>query len=295
MPVRNGQGMGDCTPNKQRHFRDVCRLHTGMCKGIINRYQWAHPIYAYLDLFAGEGVNQLNGKTIDGSPVIMARQLLRRGMMDTARGYLFEQQAGSAAALQQRMTLFDRFTVVQGDHEQTINSVVRELKKDRRNRSRMGMVYSDPNGTRIPVDLIRKFFGNGQFPMVDCVAYVSGTTYKRVRGAYGDDHWPTLEEDLQAIGKQYIHLRVPEHRHQWTMAILTNYDQFPQLTNQGFYPLCSEEGKAIRTLLLNSADELKAMKWKTPEFIREHQKNYREQRDDMPPPDTQTWQPKLDF
>lgn len=295
MPVKNGQGMGDCTPNKQRHFRDVCELHTGMCKGIIRRHHWAHPEYTYLDLFAGEGQNDLGTMTIDGSPVIMARELMRRAMINESRGFLFERKTSSADALRKRLTLSPTFSVVEGDHEETIGAVIAALRADARDGSRMGMVYCDPNGTRIPVELLRRFFGTGQFPLIDCVAYIAGTTYKRVRGAFGADHWPTLEEDLQAIGKRYIHLRVPEHRHQWTMAILTNYDKFPQLTKQGFYPLCSDEGKAIRTLLVNSDEERAAMGWKSPRFITEHQAKYRAQRDEPLAVVTASCQPKLDF
>jgi len=272
-------GMSHCTATKERHFEDIARMHINMCRGIIRRHAKVNSEYTYLDLYAGSGSNELpSGQIVEGSPVVMARALIGEAM--ARRGFVFEKSSKNAAMLRERLTLEPAFHVVNGDHAETVDDVIRWFHEHPDQRRRFGFIYCDPNGTRIPVAVLRKLYGELKtFDTIDCVTYISATVAKRIRGVFGEDHWPELIDDLRAVGKKHIHVRVPEGHYQWTMAILTNYESFPELTRQGFYPLCSEEGQQLVRYLTSTVGRLQAEGWKKPTFISEMQRRYAEMRD----------------
>ena len=276
MPVVEGKGISEYTVTKARHFEDIARMHVSMSAGIISSNAWVNSEYTYLDLFAGDGANAVGDEQIDGSPVIMARQLAGKGI--SRRGFCFEVNKHNAEKLRQRLTLEPSFHVVEGNHHYTIDDVVEYLNSHPDQRPRFGMVYVDPNASLMPSALLRKLYRSTKsFEKVDCVTYLSACVIKRVNGAHGNA-WEAMTESLKQVGKRHIHIRVPEGQWQWTMVILTNYADFPLLTRQGFYPLCSQEGQAVVHMLEHTASQLKESKWEKPDFITNMQQRYAELR-----------------
>jgi three-Cys-motif partner protein len=277
MPLVDGKGTSVCTATKLRHLNDTLQMHTTLVAGIARRQEWANRKYVYFDLYSGDGVNHVNGREIAGSPVIAARQITRAKI--DASGFCFEKDARNAQSLRERLIIRPDFEVVEGDHADTICSVMERFARSEDKRKRFGVVFADPNGTRLPVEVLQCIYeSDPSFDTVDCLAYVSATNYKRTRGAFGEKGWNPILQDLQAVGKKHIHLRVPEDKHQWTMALLTNWDAFPELTTHGFYRIESERGREIVEVLSKTGSELEEQGWKRPQWMDAAKNTFRQAR-----------------
>jgi len=277
MPIdKFGHGFGDCTPTKQAHFRKIVGMHMTICQGIMKSRQWAYKRYVYFDLTAGAGIYECNGATVKGSPIIVKEEAEARRLPIEA--HLFECGKAAADALRGNVPPTG-FKVYECDHVKNPEQLQTAMQPYAHLHSTQcfGMIYADPNGSLIPMESVLKLLAYRPFRTMDFLAYLSGTTIKRVSKALDRDD--TFSGTVSTLGKRTIFVRVPEHHHQWTFVLASNWEKFPQLEKQGFYLLDSERGQEISTMLDNTGEELAAMGWKRPQWIKDTQDRYRKERE----------------
>lgn len=234
------------TPVKIADFERFAMMHLRMVKGIIGR-GWAVPHYTYIDLHAGCGYN--HACSMDGSPLVLAK--LARRLMVPVRATLFESNPDACAELEARLAPFQDppcavYEVVCGDHAQTFPPKIAHLSSPAKRA--YGLAYSDPNDTRMPLPLLQMIAE--KLPRVDILTHISATAIKRARGVFKDDRL-RLSQIIEAPGKTRIILRQPCGQWQWTMALLTNWEKFPDRCEDGFFDVTSETGRALLLALDN--------------------------------------------
>ena len=144
-----------------------------------------------------------------------------------------------------------------GDHDESTARIARIVQGLRR--PVCGLIYADPNGTALPVEVVRKLAGLPQLRRMDCLAYLSATNYKRRRRRGQSDGF--LLDDLRAVGKDHIWVRKPMGSHQWTFGIATNWAGFPPFTRDGFCRAESVEVEQVTGRVNLRADERAAQLW----------------------------------
>ena len=243
MPVDNGVGWSDTTQEKLDQFRQIVGTHLMVVDKIIAKYQregWDHyPAYLYFDMNAGPG--RYGGMI--GSPLLQHRQAERLAVPN--RSWMFEIRPESAvelsANLENESSVYGSPVVVVGDHEETAPIIAGQIREI--GPPAFGLVYADPNATLLPIAAIRSLVHAPRRSRIDVLIYVSATTYKRVVGA--GFRVGRLLDDLAAIGKRHVWLREPTGRHQWTFAILSDWDGHPEFRNIGFHRLGTPGGDAL--------------------------------------------------
>lgn len=248
-----GAEIGPHSPSKQSELRRILGINVGVVQRILAKSGWAYPYYTWTDLNAGPGEYYLDdGTTLAGSPRIFAEIVTAAGLQSHA--HFCEQSSAAASWLGNVLRRvaqpqcehghgISEWHLNLGDHADTIADV-RECFEERARpwSGAYGVIYADPNGTRLPVEPMRSLAASRALRFVDCLAYISATNYKRVRAAHGTGIY--LEDDLRAIGKRFIWLREPVGRHQWTFVLMTNWARYPHY-GAGWYRLDTPEGQAV--------------------------------------------------
>lgn len=233
--------ISDETQRKERHFRGIVHMHANICKGITRRHGIASP-YLYADLYAGPGNLRYKGKTFDGSPLIARDELTRAGLPYDAVHF----EADHAVAGELGEALWVPASLLDAPDpdsspvfaERCQDAYPRWLDSIPGQRDRYGLVYSDPIGDPIPVDLLNATAD--KFPRVDLLAYVAANDqYKRPFRYHGR----RLAEDIAAVRKDIVLIRQPFTDHQWTFILWTNWAQLPEWQTEGFYRLDSPAGQ----------------------------------------------------
>lgn len=246
MPIDNlGQGIGDGTGRKIQDFEDYHRFHleiVGRVLGKSRSYEWATcPIYFYIDLTAGGG--EAMGKS--GSPVIAIRNALAAGR--EFRSYLCERNPVAAYHLGEALDSLGgeaaaRTRLFWMDHQESVAEIIEMIEAERRGARAFGLVYADPNGTKMDEEIDTICRLAKAFPKLDALIHLSATTIKRCRTVFG---YPSLVERLATIGKANLLVREPCTHHQWTFCFLTDFPDFPAWENRGFYDSRSPAGAAL--------------------------------------------------
>ena len=257
MPFDGSVGYSRHTPEKQQHFREICKTYARVCKGVFKK-NWAHPIMQYFDLNAGSGY--VNNRP--GSPIIFGEEACKANVEFNAS--LFEENHDAFVRLSNSVLTFNEWNGVFnkfnmqayfGDHYSRLPEVV--LKHYcKQSKPAFGFMYSDENGDIPPFNLISSMMDVPCFKTLDVVLYLSATTIKRVRRAFPQHEENNLECYLRSIGKKHIIVREPAGRHQWTFAICTNWGEFPEFKTQHFHHIETSEGREIFRRLNLTAKEL---------------------------------------
>lgn len=250
------------TEPKEADFRGILRMHIPICKGIIGRY--GSGSYLYVDLYAGPGCLQHEGREFSGSPLIARDELSHAALPYEA--VHFERNPETAATLAEALYVPtslldcpnpDTSPIRQEPHE---SGFPRWLEENGLQPNRYGLVYADPINDEIPLDSLNK--AARYLPKVDLLSYVSATQYKRRRGqdikrnGYSDK--PLLSEHIKAVSKRYALIRKPRAAWQFTFVLWSNWVDLPDWNRRGFYRLDSTEGQQILDQLDLNKDEHKA-------------------------------------
>lgn len=246
------------TERKEADFRGLLRMHINICKGIA-RSGWTAP-YLYVDLHAGPGLLEHEGRRFDGSPLIAKDLLTCAGIR--AETVHFEQDPEVAGRLNVAMSdpfaLLDPGLTSQVHNEPFEAGFDAWLDRAGYQANRYGLIYSDPIGDPIPVATLNR--AADLFPRVDLLAYVAANSqYKRVRGQdlkRGiEPTRPLLAEHIAAVRKRVVLIREPLSAHQWTFVLWSNWTDLPQWERHGFWRLDSAKGQHILDRLNLTEDE----------------------------------------
>lgn len=251
MPIsESGAGYGPYTRLKQQHFGAVVRTHLAIVGQILRR-GWAYPRYVYVDLTAGPGVVQ----GIEGSPLLFLSEARRQDLAHQA--LLIDQDTATVAALTaevERRGLEAGCTLLVGDNAERVEDVVALL--ERRADDVYGLAYADPNGGELPWAALRRI--GWTFDRLDLLVYASATGKKRLRGS-GTGEPTYLLDRLAGLHKKHVLLRTPAGAHQWTFALLTNWDGLlGKFGREGFHAITTPTGREIAERLNFSIPEQRA-------------------------------------
>lgn len=234
MPIENNIGFSECTGTKQEHFGKLVAMHTTLVSG-----RWPDEKYVYVDLNAGSG--SYNG--VNGSPLIFldAASKCKRGYFEA---HLIEKDKSNAEKLQELIQPYITDNIKAHVYNQD-NKDFLKTAKQKNIKAKFGLIYTDPNNTDIPVDVLAKICTSTQFKSVEILVYVSATSLKRVRTSSLVKKQPYLKDIITPINKKYWQARTPQGRHQWTFLLGTNWQGFPVLQNQGFVKMNTYMGNRL--------------------------------------------------
>lgn len=252
------------TELKEEHFDGIISMHARMCRGIISR--WGAPPYVYVDLHAGPGHLEFNGRKFDGSPLIAARALEREQLLHIAA--CFDQDPATAETLIKALPPTFTADVIAEPCERGFPRWVQGV--DRRF-YRYGLIYADPIGKEIPHILLAE--AARKFPKAELLTYVSATNYKRRNGVQPGDR---LADHIATVGKRFTLIRKPSGKHQWTFILWTGWDKFPEWRKIGFYRIDSPDGQLILAQLNLTKRELHESSNTPLPFEREPYRTYAE-------------------
>lgn len=248
MPNHNGMGTGPRTEQKLDDLDGLLKLLFDYAFGAIRRNRsWLPPIYPWIDLTSGPGLDQLpTGLMTRGSPLIAMDRLSdafqRLGI--PFHGIFFERNHDRYCALEQAMTTrygpggpAKCYQLVEGDSFVDIDSLCSSDLPD----SLGGFIY-DPTEA-VDFSILERLASAPARQRYDLLVYISGTTHKRVSRAF---QRPTLVESLQVIQKKKWIVRKPtDDGSEWTWFLGTNNMKMPVWNKRGFWDITSPEGQAI--------------------------------------------------
>ena len=245
MPLVNKTvGVSKGTPKKQQDFGKLFGMHVAIARVVIEKGQrWSWPasdVYWYVDLNAGPG----EYKGLTGSPMIAAEVLAGDGR--PWRAWLCEKDATNAATLKQLIWehgqgVEERTRVLIGDHRQSVKQVLFEMSAGGKQRH-FGLIYADPNGTKLDAELetIREL--TQAQSKLDVLVHLSATRIKWFKTVHGH---ASLVEKLESIGKKHLLVREPWTDQQWTFALLTDWDGYPEWKSMGLHGAKTTQGAAV--------------------------------------------------
>jgi hypothetical protein len=220
------------TERKEADFRSILGLHMDICKVILGR--GPNKPYLYADLHAGPGNLHWHGRSFDGSPLVFSGLAAEKGLRHQA--LFFDSDPVVAAQLSAALSWRQGDGSVEVFAEPCETGMARWLARAGIQPWRYGLIYADPIGKEIPVELLTK--ANAAMPRVDILSYVAATGYKRRGG-------PKLSEHIAAVGKKHVLVREHAGPWQWTFLLFTNWDAYPDWKRIGFHRADSAAGRRI--------------------------------------------------
>lgn len=248
------QGQSDYTVAKQDDLRQILSLLVSVHK--------EHGRVTLIDLNAGSGFNDAVG--CPGSPLIMLNEAVR--LKASTDIHAVEIRKGSARQLRERLAaalagVDSQVTarVWHGNHSECSEEIVK-LLGSRRGKWVRGVVYADPNGVSdFPGQALERFAQ--EFPRLDLLINISAVTVKRIR-VYGAKNgcwnYSSLCDMIQPLQRfrQRLFVREPIGiRQQWTMLLLTNWADCPEMKKRGWFDAQTAEGQAIWNFLNLTQEE----------------------------------------
>jgi hypothetical protein len=233
------------TPEKQELLKVIARTYLTVQSHVIRRGGW-HPVVGLWDLHAGPG--RFPDGT-PGSPLIF--ETILHDLNLPHETWFFEANRREVAHLRSALTA-DRFCadgVIPGNHYQTIHTHVAKLPCI--TRPRMGLIYSDSNGARIPVEVIRRILDLRGYDRIDVLIHAGARSYKRQRAAGLDPF--RYADDLRALGKRHVMIRELGTSQDWTFVVATNWPM--PAAFRDFHPITTEQGRCLLTKLDQSERE----------------------------------------
>lgn len=232
------RGQSEYTREKQEVFGTIVATHVRVVRGIKSKHRRGYERYSYADLNAGPGFNSDAG--VAGSPIIVAACADAEGV--PVDMWLFEADDAKRSALTERMAGREGVSIY-GDHRAHWGMVTAWNRPDR---IVDGLVYWDPFGDPVPVNIINGLIASPR-DKVDVLLHVNANgAYKRPRGrGHADYQGRYLADDIGRINKQFWWVREPATDWQWTFLIGSNWSGFPQFRKLGFHRLDSPRGLAV--------------------------------------------------
>lgn len=224
MPKDNNIGHSTCTVNKQAGFKCVIDTQISIVKSVITKHKWAPQIFYYIDLYAGDGSNAMEG--CPGSPVIFLQEI--QDKMKYSASFI-EIEPGNTIYLKAAVQFANSHTVYTGDNAIILPQIIKSIP-----RYSYGLIYADPNG--IPnFDMLSN--ASKHLPKMDILIRCPATAIKR--------NGNSLQDFIHRIDKSNWLVQRPEGKWQWTFLFATNYTEYPTWKKLNMHNLQSNEGKEI--------------------------------------------------
>jgi hypothetical protein len=235
VPITRGQGQSRITPIKEAGFEAIIRLNALLVRNVMRKYQLNDP-YWHFDLNAGCGTNSKCGT--DGSPIIAVRSL--EELMPHHYAFFVDNDRAAVAGLLQRDELKpEKHFVIEGDNKDFSGSIP-ELIRARQPRYKwaFGTIYSDPNGTDVPLDALAGVAE--ECPRLDVLINTAVNCFKRNGSDFPIEDLPTVLRKTHWLVRRHD----ASDPWQWIMLLGRNFDggDYKRL---GFVKLDSVEGRAI--------------------------------------------------
>jgi hypothetical protein len=242
------------TPIKQQALDAALRQQMSLVVQITKTWNHRKP-YLYFDLNAGPGVNDDNEL---GSPMIFNR-VAEEFIQKTRRFYyeamLYEADHSTYLKLLTVLGNDARFAIKNTDHGSLLDELQRRRYQIPFNERKwiFGTIYADPSNATLPWDLLEEM--NEVYPHVDVMINIACASYKRTISMAG---YQTLADRLPRVKKHWI-VRRPFGKHQWSILIGTNWDDYPAWREKNFYPWNDKGiGSNIFEKLVYTPDQLQA-------------------------------------
>lgn len=271
MPINEtGQGHGASSALKREHFRKFLSVHTRICCGMPKKYpRWTYSNYVYIDLNAGTGFHEEE----EGSPMCLFRRV-----RNNCDAFFVEINPLAATLLEQNIEPFRHSSmhleVMCGDNKVLLSQICEKIYKQTLapNCSRdvsytaYGLMYSDENGIDIPFEEMRHALLQKHMEKIDVLIYVSCTGLKRVLKSMPEKGYKRLSEYIDSMPKSCWHVRQPAGAHQWCFLFGSNWDGYPELTNDGFHRIDTAKGQKILERVTHTAEEMKEIELSRSKF-----------------------------
>lgn len=280
MPKEGTTGYSRNTYIKQMSLREIVRKHMDIVKAIHNKkYSWVNNnIYLYLDIFAGCG----SYADFEGSPLIVLQEASKTKSGFRINAHFCERGESEYYQLLSCCKAFTNTFLVENfndlgpghrifadklgeiylynqDNTLWIPRFIDSVPKD--SGEIYGLIYSDPNNHAASFNEVADLANIKALKRMDILFHFPATTLKRVRG--GNPEIARFKDQLRKVQKKYWFIREPFGPFQWTFALGTNWDSFPEFKALGFYPVNSDEGCLIFNKLDCTVNELVCPEKKT--------------------------------
>lgn len=239
MPVEDEVGYSETTPLKIEHLSRILSMHLAITQAVLNKNDYFHQRYRYVDLTAGRG------GTPDGTPgsplvfmdVVESEKFekpFRADLIEHNEGNLSELKKVYQAEAQARGWQLENVRLHLGEYEE----VVRDLFPSS-DPYELGLVFVDPTGQVPDLETLQHI--SEMRPRIDILIHVATTTIKRVYH-YTDmllsDYMAQIEKKNWLIRKP-----LPWDSHKWTFLLGSNTDIFKSYKTIDFLRLDSEEAQ----------------------------------------------------
>lgn len=240
------------TPIKQQALEAALTQQIDLVVTITGK--WQNPkTYLYFDLNAGPGVTDTGHV---GSPLVFRRIANEFSSIYPYFKYkarLYEIDPRMYTKLIRHIGADRNFRVENCSHE-AIGEVLKSALSKPFNQRKwvFGAIYLDPSNAQIPWELLEQ--ANEVFPHIDIMINIACASYKRTIATEG---YETLAEKLPRIKKHWI-VRRPFGKHQWSILIGTNWENYPAWQEKDFYPWNDQSvGTAIFEKLVYTSGQLR--------------------------------------
>lgn len=230
---RSHRWIGKETYRKEADFSGlVGGIHIPICKAIHkDKGRPGDPPYLFVDLHGGPGrLRDDAGREFDGSPLIALDALARAGIPHETLH--FEKDPAVAAELAAVLdpSIYPNTTVCNVPFREGMEAWLRTARP---HEYRFGLAYSDPIEDPIPVDVFNMVAAHS--PRVDLLAYVAANNQYKRANANGHGHGRRLADDVAAVRKKKVLIRVPAGGEQYTFILFSNMPDLPKWKNRGFH------------------------------------------------------------
>lgn len=232
------------TPDKQRDFEAAIDLNLLMYSVIARKYKAFNPSpYLYIDLNSGVGIDP---EGLPGSPIVFLETAFWHHIKYEAEMYEVDPHNAK--------TLFETIenrnlrnaTVFASDHKM-VSSRHAAIKK-----YQYGAVYADPSNAELPFDLLMHL--STIYPRLDIIINLACASYKR--SVEHPDYVP-LDTMLPKM-KRYWKIREPIGKHQWSILVGTNWNNYPDLepSKWRFHDIRTTVGRKVYETLVYTKRQL---------------------------------------
>ena len=237
MPIDNGVGWGDTTPDKVDGLQKIISQHLAVVKAIYNKKGRQEKSYYFIDCTSGPGYNA--NLELDMSPLIFLKMATGSGVY--CKAIFIEERIDNYSDLIQNINLtpYDSSKIsvstFNGNFKDVLLKVVSSIP-----RGSYGIIYFDPTSS-LDFDFVSRVFMHENLSMIDLLVHISATTMKRLQ--------KPLAEEIKKINKKFWMIRdiYPTGRdlHQMTFLFGMNWNGLKPMKKHRFYSVDSDKGREI--------------------------------------------------
>lgn len=242
MPVEDEIGYSKTTPRKIENLSHILSMHLMITQAVLNKNQYFHQWYRYVDLTAGRGSTP---DGTPGSPLVFMDAVESEGfdkaysadLIEHNEGNLNELKVACQSEAQAHGWQLENVRFHLGEYEE----VVRDLFPSR-DPYELGLVFVDPTGQVPHLETLQHL--SAMRPRMDILLYVSTTNMKRAHNQTN----MLLSDYMEEVGKTDWLIQKPLSwdSFKWTFLLGSNGDRlFKNYRKIDFLRLDSKEAQAF--------------------------------------------------